>query len=254
MTTRPALRPLVAAAVLGAALAAAGPASPALASPVSACPTVGRTLARASNPTVRVYRTGASLRACVAPRGQRRVVRLLDTWSSSTKVAVASGSVAWTTRRTVGGLPVDAVTTEVVRTGRTWLRAEDAAPSPDSATPAAADRVLRVVTDGRATGWVTASGVVAAAVRRIDLSSTTLYGAGVPGTVPYRSDHTFFLRQAGPAHAAAVARRLRFALGGDGDECGGTVDHQLLVPGWDTQPPLIFVYASVPWEAKGPCG
>ncbi len=253
---RRALPLLATTALAGAALAASAPVAGA--APVTTktpCPTAGTTLAKDVAPTARVYRAGTRLKACVKRPGHKRVVRLLDTWSPDTKVALADGVAAWTTRRLDGeGVASDMVSSEDLRTGRTWLRTAHAAASPAAGTPAADDQVLRIRTSGKATAWVTAGGVVAIGVRRVDPESSTLYGAGVPGTTPYRDGRVFHLRDAGAANAKTVAKGLAFDLGGDGDECGGTTDYQLRVPGWAGQPDLIFVYAREDWTStSGAC-
>lgn len=253
---RRARRTAVALAATGAALVAAGAAAgPAAAARHAPCPTTGTTLARTSAPNLRVYRQGTALKACLRRPGTRRTVRTLGSWTAGARVAAGAGTVAWTTPRPATGGPVDGLTTEDVRSGRRWLRTVRAVPAASLTAPADDDRVLALVTDARATAWVTARGVVAAALRALPEDPATLYGAGLPGTEPFHVGRRFALGDAGPAAAPAVARDLRLAVGGDGDECGGVDDYQVRIPAFADRPETIFRYASVSWaRTTGPCG
>lgn len=256
MTTIPAPRTSVLTLALGAALLAGPGVGSAAAAKHTPCPTAGTTVVKDASPNVRVYRSGATLKACLRRPGQRRYVRTLGPWSSATQVAVDAGNVAWTTRRTRPDLgPVDDVATVDVRSGRRWLSTVRAAPATDAGAPASDDRVLRLLTDDRATAWVTARGVVATAVRTFDEETSTLYGEGLPGSVPFHVGRRFVLGVATPAEAPAVAKGLALFVGGEGDECGGTNEYQVRVPAFGTRPSTIFVYASESYEkTTGPCG
>ncbi|WP_026912736.1 hypothetical protein [Patulibacter minatonensis] len=245
-TTRRAA-PLLTAA-LGAALLAGPGTGVAAAAKHTPCPTAGKTIAKATGPNLRVWREGTTMKACTRKPGQRRYVRTLGPWSTATKVAVGEGTVAWTTtsQSDEHGL-VDAITTKDVRTGATWLKTLRAAPATDAATPASDDRVLNLITDSRATSWVTSRGVIASAVRKVDTEATTLYGEGMPGAVPFHVDRIFALGVAGPENAEAVAKGLKIAYGGDGDECGGVTDYQVRIPAFGTRKESTFVYASEDW-------
>lgn len=235
-------------AALGAALLAGPGADVASAAKHTPCPTGGKTIATATGPNLRVWREGTTMKACTRNPGQRRYVRTLGPWSSSTKVDVEEGNVAWTTtsQSDEHGL-VDAITTEDVRTGSTWLKTLHAAPAIDATTPASDDRVLSLITDSRATAWVTSRGVIATAVRKIDTEAATLYGEGMPGVVPFHVGKTYVLGVAGPGDAAVVAKNLGLTTGGDGDECGGVTDYQVHVPAFGTRKVSTFVYASEDW-------
>lgn len=243
--TRSTLAPL-AATGLGVLLLAGPGAAPAAAAKKHApCPKAGTTLTTSGSPNVRVWRAGTALRACTRAPGQRRYVRTLGTWSPSTKVYASARNVAWTTERTSPAGPVDAVRTVDVRTGASWLSTVHAALAPDAATPASDDRVLRLITDDTATTWVTARGIVAVAVRKIDAEQPgTLYGEGLTGTTPYRVGRRFFLGNAGPANAPAVAAGLALEQSSEGDECGGTTDYRVSIPAWDARPATVFAYKS----------
>jgi hypothetical protein len=249
-------RTTVALVATGATLASALAAGPATAARHAPCPTTGTTLARVTAPNLRVYRQGTALKACLRKPGTRRTVRTLGPWVAGTRVAAGGGAVAWTTPRPApGGGTVDGLATEDVRTGRRWLKTVRAVPATSATTPAADDRVLGLLTDGRATAWVTARGVVAAALRALPEEPTTLYGEGLPGTEPFHVGRRFALGDAGPEAAPAVAAGLRLATGGDGDECGGTIDFQVRVPAFGGRPETIFRYASESYErTTGPCG
>jgi hypothetical protein len=245
--TRP-IRSALGAPLVVAALAAVGLAGPGVA-PAAAkarhtpCPTTGTTILKAPSPNLRVWHEGATLRACTRVPGKRRYLRTLGTWSAATQVAAGAGDVAWSTRRSTPAGPVDDLRTTDVRTGASWLKTTTAAVAPDAATPASADRVLRLVTDDTATAWVTARGVVGATVRKLDADQPgTLYGDGLPGTTPYRSGRTFFLGDAGPAAAPAVAAGLALDQTSEGDECGGTTDHRVKIPAFGTRPATVFSY------------
>jgi hypothetical protein len=250
--TRTTSRTLLGAPILTAALGAALLAGPgtgvASAAKHTPCPTGGKTIAKATGPNLRVWREGTTMKACTRKPGQRRYVRTLGPWSTSTKVAVGEGNVAWTTtgQSDVNGL-VDQLATKDVRTGATWFSTLRAAPATDASTPASDDRVLNLVTDSRATAWVTSRGVIAAAVRKIDTEATTLYGEGMPGAVPFHVGRVFALGVAGPENAAAVAQGLKITYGGDGDECGGVTDYQVRIPAFGTRKESTFVYASEDW-------
>lgn len=223
----------------------AGPgAGSAAAKPHTPCQTAGRTIARDVGPNLRVSREGTTLKACTRRPGQRRHVRTLGPWTSRTIVATGAGSVAWTTARTSEAGPVDSVTSIDVRTGKRWLQTTRAAVAPDAVAPASDDRVLRLLTSGRGTAWVTSRGVVAAAVRAIEDEDPRFYGAGVPGTTPSHVGRRFFLGDAGPTGAAAVAKGLRLDIGGGGDECGGTAEHEVEVPPFGGRPDMTFSYWS----------
>lgn len=239
---RPLARLLPAAAVVGGLLLAGPAAGPAAAAPSAACPTTGTTVARDASPAMRVYREGPTLKACVRPAGKRRVVRTLGVWTSGTKVATGAGTVAWTTtgQSDAHGL-VDAIETVEVRTGARWFRTARVALSPDVATPAADDRVLRLVTGDRATAWVTSRGLVGVAVRKVDEDALEEWGGGA---VPYRVGRRFFLGDAGVEAAPAVARGLSLNVGGEHDECGGTDLFTVDVPAFGGTPARSFVYAA----------
>lgn len=241
--SRSLLRTLPLAAV-GAALLATAGATPAQAAKHTPCPTGGKTLAKDVGPNLRVWREGTTLKACSRETGKRRYVRTLGTWSSATKVATGDGAVAWTTSRPSDAGPVDAIATIDVRSGTRWLSTKRAAVAQSATVPAADDRVLRLVTSGLGTAWVTSRGVIGAAVRTVDEESSTYYGAGVPGTEPFRAGRRFFLGDAGPAGAAAVAKGLRLDVGGEGDECGGTAAYEVEVPAFADRPAMTFWYAS----------
>lgn len=250
------LRAAAALAATGAVLAATLAASPASAARHAPCPTAGTTLARVSAPNLRVYRQGTTMKACLRKPGTRRTVRTLGPWVAGTRVAAGGGAVAWTVPRPAdGGGTVDGLTTADVRTGRRWLQTVRAAPATSATTPAADDRVLTLLTDGRATAWVTARGVIAAAIRALPEEPATLYGAGLPGTEPFRVGRRFALGDAGPVAATAVAKGLTLTVGGEGDECGGTDEYQARIPAFGDRPETIFRYASVDWaRTTGPCG
>ncbi|MDO9408413.1 hypothetical protein [Patulibacter sp.] len=241
-------------AAVGTAVLLLGPATgTAAAAKHAPCPTTGTTLVKATGPNVRVWREGATLKACTRKAGQRRYLRTLGSWSTATKVAVGGTSVAWTTPTGTAEAPTDRLATRDVRTGRTWLSTVRAVPAASASTPAADDVVLRLLTDGRVTTWVTGRGVVAAAVRTYDDEATTMYGEGHPGTVPFHVGRRFVLGDAGPAQAASVASRLELSVGGDGDECGGTDDYRVTVPAFGDRQQLWFVYASESYE-RPDCG
>lgn len=230
-------------AALGTVLLAAAGATPAQAAKHTPCPTGGRTIAKDVGPNLRVWREGTTLRACSRETGERRFVRTLGTWSRATKVATGEGAVAWTTSRTTDAGPVDAITTIDVRSGRRWLSTKRAAVAQSTTVPAADDRVLKVLTSGYGTAWVTSRGVIGAAVRTVDDESTTYYGEGVPGSEPFHVGRRFFLGDAGPAGAAALAKGLRLDVGGEGDECGGTAAYEVEVPAFADRPAMTFSYA-----------
>lgn len=237
---------------LGTALAAGAGAGPAQAAPRPApCPASGTTLATGSSPAVRVWRQGPSVRACARTAGGRRTVRTLGAWSTGTKVAVGGGSVAWTTtvRSDAQGL-VDRLATVDVRSGRRWFSTARAALAPDVATPATDDRVLRLITTDRATAWVTARGVVGAAVRRLDRASLEEWGEA---DLPFHVGRRFFLGDAGVPDAASVARGLAFDVGGERDECGGTDLHVVRVPAYGAVPARAFLLAAVPSPMAPSC-
>lgn len=226
----------------GSAVAAARPAP---------CPTVGTTLARDVAPNLRVWREGTALKACVRRAGERRTVRSLGVWTSGTKVATGRGTVSWTStgQSDLHGL-VDAIATVDVRSGTRWFQTARAALAPDVATPAGDDRVLRVITNDRATAWVTARGVVGAALRRVDADALAEWS---PGEVPYHVGRRFFLGDAGAPDAAAVAKGLAFDVGGESDECGGTDLFRVRVPGYADTPARAFVYATAPSRTAPGC-
>lgn len=252
--TRPLTRSLPLAALLGAVLLAGPATGTAAAAKHTPCPTAGTTLAKDTSPNLRVWREGTTLKACTRKAGRRRSLRTLGTWSKETRIATGAGTVAWTTAAQTDehGL-VDGITTEDVRTGKRWLKTIHAVPAADASTPAADDRVLKLVTDDMATAWVTSRGVVAAAVAVYDDEATTMYGEGHPGTVPFHVGRRFFLGDAGPAEAQSVADRLALKVGGDGDECGGVDDFQVAVPSFGSQKDLVFVYRSKDWSRPN-CG
>lgn len=231
-------------AALGATVLAAAAAAPAQAAKHTPCPTAGKTIAKDVGPNLRVWREGTTLKACSREPGKRRHVRTLGAWSSTTKVATGDGAVAWTTSRPSDAGPVDAIATTDVRSGKRWLSTKRAAVARSATVPASDDRVLKLLTSGYGTAWVTARGVVGAAVRTFDDESSTYYGAGVPGTEPFRVGRRFALGDAGPAAAAAVAKGLRLDIGGEGDECGGTAAYEVEVPAFADRPPMTFWYAS----------
>lgn len=249
-------RTAVALVATGAALASALAAGPASAARHAPCPTTGTTLARVGAPNLRVYRQGTTMKACLRKPGTRRTVRTLGPWVAGTRVAAGGGAVAWTVPRPAeGGGTVDGLSTEDVRTGRRWLKTVRATPATSATTPAADDRVLALLTDGRAAAWVTARGVIAAAVRALPEEPATLYGAGLPGTEPFRVGRRFALGDAGSDAAATVAAGLRLTVGGEGDECGGTDEYQARIPAFGDRPETIFRYASQSWaRTTGPCG
>lgn len=253
----PRRRTLVGPTLLAGALVAllAGPsASPAGAAARHApCPTVGRTLAKDVSPNLRVWREGTTMKACSRWPGERRHVRTLGPWSPATRVATGSGAVAWTTRaQTDAGVLADAVTTIDVPSGRRWLRTSRAAVARAGA-PASEDRVLRLITSDLATAWVTRGGVVALAVEQLDETATTGYPAGAPADL-HRDGSRYFLGDAGPAAAAAVAKGLRFHVGGESDGCGGSDVHELRVPAFGDHPAASFVFAETPVPAGDECG
>lgn len=247
-TPRPSVRlPLLAAALGGLLLAgpSAGTAAAAKARHAP-CPTAGRTLARDFGPNLRVWRQGSTMKACSRVPGERRRVRTLGPWTSATKVATGSGAVAWTTAsQTDAGLLVDAVSTVDVPSGRRWLQTSRAAVAPAAGVPASEDRVLRLITNDVGTGWVTSRGIVALAVRTVDDDASTGLGDDAPG-LPYRSGRRYFLGDAGPANAAAVAKGLDIRSGGERDDCGGDDVFSLQIPGFGTRPDTAFVFAVVP--------
>ncbi|MEV4422589.1 hypothetical protein AB0L40_21815 [Patulibacter sp. NPDC049589] len=235
---------------LGAALLAGPGAGSAAAAKHTPCPTTGKTIVKATSPNLRVWREGTTLKACTRKPGQRRYVRTLGTWSTATTVAAGAGNVAWTTARTTEAGMVDALATVDVRTGSKWLNTTHAAVAPDAATPASDDRVLRLLTDDKATTWVTSRGIVAANLRKIAGDERpTYYGAGVPGTEPFHVGRRYFLGDTTPAEAAAVAKGLAFYVGGDGDECGGVDDFSVRVPAWGLRPEMTFIYRSQDWTS-----
>lgn len=238
---RPLARLLPAAAVAG-ALLLVGPAAGVAATAPGSCPTAGTTVARDSAPGLRVYRQGTMLKACVRPAGKRRVVRTLGVWTSGTKVATGAGTVAWTStgQSDLHGL-VDAIAAVDVRSGRRWFRTDRAALSPDVATPAADDRVLRLITNERATAWVTSRGLVGVALRRVDHAAMEEWGATPE---PYHVGRRYFLGDAGASDAPAVARGLAFRVGGERDDCGGTDVFSVDVPAFGATPARSFVYAA----------
>lgn len=249
--TRPITRSLPLAAVLGAVLLAGPATGTAAAAKHTPCPTTGTTLAKDVSPNLRVWREGTTLKACTRVAGRRRYVRTLGPWATDTRIATGAGTVAWTTANPTGTPdgPYDDITTQNIRTGKRWLKTVNAVPAADAGTPAATDRVLKLVTDDMATAWVTERGVIAAAVAVYDDEATTMYGEGHPGAVPFHVGRRFFLGDAGPAEAASVADRLKLTVGGDGDECGGVDDFQVAVPSFGTRKDLKFIYRSKNWTS-----
>ncbi len=237
----PSRRTLPLAAALGAALLA-GPAvgTAGAAAKHAPCPTAGRTLAKDVGPNLRVWRQGSTLKACTRVPGHARRVRTLGPWTSATKIATGSGTVAWTRATSSGGVPADAVSALDVPTGKRWLSTTKAAVA-TAGVPASPDRVLRLVTDGVGTGWVTARGVVALAVRKVDAEATGPLPAGV-----FLVDRRYFLGDAGPAEAAAVAKDIDLRVGGEHDDCGGTDVLSLGIPAFGARPESAFVYAERP--------
>jgi hypothetical protein len=236
---------------IAAALLAGVGASPAAAARHAPCPTAGTTLVRDTFPNVRVYRQGSTLRACTRLPGKARRLRTLGPWSSATTLAVDDGAVAWTTRRSTDAGPADAVAAVDVASGRRWLSAANAAVAPDAATPATADRVLRLVVNPYVVGWVTARGVVAAAVRTVDdpEEAGSLASDSTALPLPYRDGRRYHLGDAGPADAPRVAKGLRLYTTGESDECGGTDILQLLIPAFGPRGESVFTYAQMPHPA-----
>jgi hypothetical protein len=225
--------------------------SPAGASRHAPCPTAGTTLVRDTYPNLRVYRQGGTLRACTRRPGEARRLRKLDPWSTATTLAADDGTVAWTTRRSTDAGPADAVAAMDVASGRRWLSAVNAAVAPDAATPATADRVLRLVVNPYVVGWVTARGVVAAAVRTVDdpEEAGSLASDSTALPLPYRDGRRYHLGDAGPADAPRVAKGLRLYATGESDECGGTDILHLEIPAFGSRPETTFTYAQVPHPA-----
>ncbi len=187
------------------------------------CPSSGRTLARDSSPTVRVYRAGTQLKACLKAPGQRRIVRVLDRWTSATRVVTRGGAVAWSARLRGSSGPVgDVVSAVDITTGKRWLRTRMAVPAGSATEEARADTVLGLVVDADVVAWTTSSGVTAAALRRAVAPTETYLRHGPPGppTVPYRVGRRYLLGDAGPEHAARVARALRLERVDEDDEEG----------------------------------
>jgi hypothetical protein len=217
------------------------------------CPTAGRTLATDDSPNLRVWREGTTMKACSRWPGERRHVRVLGPWSPATTVATGDGAVAWTTRaRTDAGVRLDELTTVDVPSGRRWLRTSRAAVAREG-VPATEDRVVRLVTTDLATAWVTSRGVVAVAVDQLDEAATTGYPEGAPADL-HRSGRRYFLGDAGSADAVAVARGLRFVVGGRHDGCGGSYVHRLRVPAFADRPATSFAFAELPAPAGDECG
>ncbi|WP_320669028.1 hypothetical protein [Patulibacter defluvii] len=222
------------------------------------CPTNGRALYRQRAPQLRVSVVDRTLWSCYRARGKRRVLRRLGLWSADSRVIVARGQVAWTTRRVVDGAPVDGLGALDPRTGRRWLATDDAIPAAAAATPAAPDRVLRLLVTDDAAAWVTANGTVAIALAKPGRGRPdggVLRGGEEDGVVPYRTGLTWFLRNFGPTEAPAIADRLRFSIDGDGDECDWESSARLTtdVPGSNRWGPLDYVYAT--WTGSAPnCG
>jgi hypothetical protein len=238
----PSRRTLPLAALLGAALLA-GPAagSAGAATKHAPCPTTGKTLAKDVGPNLRVWRQGSTLKACSRVPGRARHLRTLGPWTSATKVATGSGTVAWTTRTTTDGVAADAVRALDVPTGKRWLSAPQAAVASSASTPASTDRVLRLVTDGVGTGWVTSRGIIGLGVRKVDADATDPLPAGA-----FLSGRTYFLGDAGPAEAADVAQGIELRVGGEHDDCGGTDVLSIGIPAYGSRPESAFVYAEQP--------
>jgi hypothetical protein len=206
------------------------------------CPTAGKTLAKASGPNVRVWRQGTTLLACTRQTGKRRVVRTLGVWTTGTKVAVADGTVAYTTtgQSDEHGL-TDAVDVVDVPSGKRWFSSPHAALVPDTAEPETDDRVLRIVVGYTGAAWVTSRGIVNLAVRRFEAKDEF-----VDTDLPFHVGSRFFLGDAGVSGAAGVAKGVRLVTGGESDDCGGTTTYGIAVPAIGTAAPRTFTYGSAP--------
>ncbi|WP_210491507.1 hypothetical protein [Patulibacter sp. SYSU D01012] len=236
-------RTLTAAALTAAGLTLAGPPTTGAAGPLragtssspraaAACPAAGATVARDRHPAVRVFRRAGTLRACLSAPGSPARLRTLGAWAPGTRVAVEAGTVAWTTPRAAG----DGVTTIDLRTGRRWAQLRRAVPATATA-PAADDRVLALVTDDALTGWVTAGGVVAAALRHVDADDDP----SLDGTPAAAVRRRYVLRRADAAAAPALAAGLELTVGGETDDCGGEVVRALTFPA--ATPPALSRFA-----------
>jgi hypothetical protein len=229
------------------------------------CPTTGRALYKQRErvvsgqriPQLRVSVLDRTLWSCFRARGKPRVLRRLGPWSVDSRVVVDHGQIAWTTRRLEDGLPVDGLSALDPRTGRRWLEADDAVPAADAATPAAPDRVLRLLVTDHAAAWVTANGTVAIALSKQREGSIVdgVVGLADRSVAPYRTGLTWFLHAFGPAQAQAIADKLRFTVDGDGDECDWESFAVLTtaVAGTNRSGPLEYAYEH--WTGSDPnCG
>ncbi|WP_026910675.1 hypothetical protein [Patulibacter minatonensis] len=243
---RPAARlaapaPFLAAAVAAAALAVPTAAPAAAKKRHAPCPTNGTTLYRASKYApigLRVYRVGDELRACTRQAGKARRIRVLGPWTAETQVAAQYGLLVWTARTTApDGTAADVVRAIETSSGRRVLTVTKAAVATSPTTPAAADTVLTLRTDGQAIAWVTSRGRVALRVP-------------FPNKVPARSDGSqafhvgaiYGLRDVGAALAPGLVDGLRFLDDSETDECGGTISQRLVIPPVEGVPGEYFGY------------
>jgi hypothetical protein len=104
-------------------------------------------------------------------------------------------------------------------------------------TPAAKDTVVRLLTDGLATVWVTTHGRLAAAVALPDRVP-----APDPAPGPFHAGALYALRDVGPEQASALAAGLRLVDGSETDECGGTLERYLAIPAVAAEPQAVFTY------------
>ena len=146
--------------------------------------------------------------------------------------------MAWTTRTTAGdGTAADTIRSVSIADLRRTLTVTRAAVATSASTPAAKDTVLRLLTDGLATVWVTTQGRLAAAVALPDRVP-----APDPGPGPFHAGALYALRDVGPEQAPALAGGLRLVDDSETDECGGTLDRYLAIPAVAGAPEGQFRY------------
>jgi hypothetical protein len=240
-------RPVVARAALPATVATAlallaGPGVPSAAAARHApSPRTGTTLLRtgpASSPGLRAYRAGSTLKACVRRSGERRLVRTLGAWTPATKVVLGGATLAWTTRSTApDGTASDTIRAVSIADLRRTLTVTRTAVATGTATPAAKDTVVRLLTDGLATVWVTTGGRLAAAV-----ALPEHVPAPDPGPGPFHAGPFYALGDVAPEDAPSLAAGLRLVDDSETDECGGTLDRYLSIPAVGDRPQGQFRY------------
>lgn len=215
---------LAALALAGALLAGPAAGGATAAAKTKLCPKAGATIARDQYKSVRVWRQGGRLRACLRGFEDPRSVRELGPWKPGMQVAIDGdvGTVAWTTPRAAPGGTVDAITTIDLEAGKRWLQTQHAVPATRKRRYAD-DRVLRLVVDDSATAWVTAGGTVAAVVRSVDDEFAARLGNSDDDkdVVVRPVGRRYLLQDVGPQAAPAVAEGLALTENGETDDCGG---------------------------------